>query len=185
MSRPQPQGQKEGQRRKVARNACKIKNPPDKLFTRAEKSILGTAKEEVKQDDVIECYNVKVSCKHKKPGDKELQVNTGYKYGVKKGKCSCNTSTKFQSQKGSLNFHKMIAQEEIKVKRVSSSVKLLKDDLFDVEGSEKGISPCDICEKCFMKNWILKSRDGDLHEQDWVEVSPQFEAVKGHFIIFF
>ena len=56
--------------------------------------------------------------------------------------------------------------------------------MFDVEGStikevEKRISPCDICAKCFIKNWILKSHDGDVHEQDCVEVSPQFAAVKG------
>ena len=31
----------------------------------------------------------------------------------------------------------------------------------------------------FYENGILKSRDGDVHEQDWVEVSPQSEAVNG------
>ena len=56
--------------------------------------MLGAAKKEVKQDDIIECYDVKVSCKHKKPPDKELQINTGHKSGVKNGKCSCNTCTK-------------------------------------------------------------------------------------------
>ena len=30
-----------------------------------------------------------------------------------------------------------------------------------------------------MKNAIFKSCDGDVHEQDWVEVSPQFAAAKG------
>ena len=68
-------------------------------------------------------------------------------------------------------------------KVVSSSAKLLEEDLFNVGSAikevEKGISPCDICEKCFMKNAIFKSCDGDVHEQDWVEVSPQFAAAKG------
>ena len=42
-----------GEKFVVARSACKLKKLPDKLFIRAEKSIRA-AKEEVKQDDVIE-----------------------------------------------------------------------------------------------------------------------------------
>ena len=126
------------------------KKPPDKLAAMDQVVIFSG-----KEPDVLLKLDIKYEnpityiCKLKEPTnkDKELQVITNSKSEAEGGKCSCNICAKSPNQKGNRKFREKF------VYKGSSSVKLVEENLCDVE---KKISSCNACRKSLKQKKSFK-----------------------------